>query len=106
MNESYFVQWVNKDGLKQVPVLVNGCQSFEAAARWALANDMPAWADDNTQFFVYYGNPQETANYARFTVGRVVPDLVAIDGDAPAGLVGLMWPPPLPPDFDDPAGEG
>lgn len=69
MRESYFVQWVNHEGLQQVPVLVTGCKSFEEAAAWAVTDDLPHWATDNTRFIVWHGRPgdQETPR-AEYTV--------------------------------------
>jgi hypothetical protein len=70
MKNSYFVQWVNSEGVKQVPVLANDCHSFEEAAAWAVAWDLPHWATDKTAFFIYAGRPDPDANFARFTVGK------------------------------------
>lgn len=72
MNKSYFVQWINSEGIKQVPVLVNGCQSFEEAAAWAVNNDRPHWATDKTRFIVYHGRPGDpNTPRAEFTIASV-----------------------------------
>jgi hypothetical protein len=71
MNESYFVSWINKDGINQVPVLAENCHSFEQAARWAIEWNFPVWATNKTQFIVYQGQPNKFANQARFRVGLV-----------------------------------
>ncbi|MBE2225671.1 MAG: hypothetical protein IAF02_29315 [Anaerolineae bacterium] len=72
MNESYFVQWVNSEGMKQVPALVNGCQSFEEAAVWAVENDRPQWATGKTRFIVHRGQTGDPETpRAEFTIASV-----------------------------------
>lgn len=71
MNKSFFVQWLNNEHMREVPVLANDCHSFEQAAAWAVTWDLPTWADDQTEFMVWRGFPGEGADYARFMVGNI-----------------------------------
>ncbi|MCA9923389.1 MAG: hypothetical protein KC421_13500 [Anaerolineales bacterium] len=57
MRDSFFVAWVY-EGVPETAVLVNGCQSIEAAARWAYEYDLPRWVTDDTKLIVYQGNPK------------------------------------------------
>lgn len=68
---SYFVQWINAEGIKQIPLLIRAA-SFETAAEKAVTTRKPVWATDNTPFIIWRGNPgrAETPR-AEFTVSNV-----------------------------------
>ena len=57
-NQGFYVQWIGADGIRQMPVLANGCRTYSDAVRWALAYDRPVWAKDETRFIVHEGIPR------------------------------------------------
>ncbi|MCB8943260.1 MAG: hypothetical protein H6658_05855 [Ardenticatenaceae bacterium] len=71
MKNTYFVQWINGNGVKQEPVLANRSRSFEQAAAWAAKWDVPNWATSKTKFIIWQGRPGPTTEYLRFTLGNV-----------------------------------
>jgi hypothetical protein len=69
MNKSYYVQQVGEDGIKQIPVLADDCDSFDEAAAWAVQNALPRWAADKTSFLVHGGPPGPGTAFVTYFVG-------------------------------------
>lgn len=69
MQNSFFVAWYS-DSKPETAVLATGCKSVEEAARWALENDLPRWATDDTRLAVYQGNPKD-GRLTLFTVRHI-----------------------------------
>ncbi|MCA9936556.1 MAG: hypothetical protein KC415_21625 [Anaerolineales bacterium] len=62
MKESFYVQWVNDEGMKEIPVLANECRTFRDALDWAMAWDTPRWAKPKTELIIWRGMPGRSSS--------------------------------------------